>query len=343
MKKLLNTLFITQPDVYISADGDNIVIKRDDKALMRVPLLNLESVKCFNFIGVSPNLMQKCADNNIDLSFFTPNGRFQARVVGKVKGNVLLRKEQIRVSESPEESVKYARNFVIGKLYNARKVIERATRDHPYTVDISALTNVSSGLQALIKQTVAEAEGSSVMAYEGAAAKQYYSVFDELIIQQKRDFRFNGRNRRPPLDRVNALLGFLYTLLANDCVSALEGVGLDPYIGFLHQDRPGRPSLGLDLMEELRPSLADRLALALINRQQLNKKNFLEKENGAVLLDDEGRKIVLTAWQERKKEIITHPYLGEKIEVGLLPHAHAMLLARAIRGDISGYPPFFWK
>lgn len=343
MKKLLNTLFITQPDVFISADGDNIVIKREDQTLMRVPLLNLESVKCFNYLGVSPNLMRKCVDNNIDLSFFSPSGAFQARVVGKVKGNVLLRKDQAQLSVIPEESARYARNFVIGKIYNARKVIERATRDHPYSVDMQALIVTSAGLKTLIQQVSSESDVSSIMAYEGAAAKQYYAVFDELIIQQKTEFPFRGRNRRPPLDRVNALLGFLYTLLASECVSALEGVGLDPYIGFLHQDRPGRPSLGLDLMEELRPSLADRLTLALINRQQVTKKDFIEKENGSVLLNDDGRKVVITAWQERKKEIITHPYLNEKIEIGLLPHAQAMLLARAIRGDISGYPPFFWK
>lgn len=342
MKKLLNTLYITQPDVYLTADGENIVVKNEDKALLRMPLINLDAVNCFNYLGASPSLMRKCADNNISINFFSPNGSFQARVIGKVKGNVVLRKQQTLISEDPIQSANYARNFIIGKIYNARKVLERVTRDHPYTVDIEALNNASRSLKTTLLELKRDTDVIEVMAYEGAAAKIYFSVFDQFIVQQKSDFFFKGRNRRPPLDRVNAVLSFLYTLLTSDAASALEGVGLDPYIGFLHQDRPGRPSLALDLMEELRPSLADRLALTLINRQQIKAKDFETRENGAVLLNDDGRKAVLTAWQERKREKITHPYLKETIEVGLIAHAQAMLLARAIRGDISGYPPFLW-
>lgn len=343
MKKLLNTLYITQPDVYLTADGDNIVIKKEERSLLRMPLINLDAVNCFSYLGASPSLMRKCAENNININFFSPNGSFQARVIGRVKGNVVLRKQQLLISEDPIQSAAYARNFIIGKIYNARKVVERVTRDHPYTVDMAALDQASLALKTYMTEIEQDIDVAGVMAFEGIAAKTYFSVFDQFIVQQKNDFIFTGRNRRPPLDRVNAILSFLYTLLTSDAVSALEGVGLDPYVGFLHQDRPGRPSLALDLMEELRPILSDRLALNLINRQQIKRKDFEERENGAVLLNENGRKLVLTAWQERKREKITHPYLKETIDVGLITHAQAMLLARAIRGDISGYPPFLWS
>lgn len=343
MKQLANTLYVTTPEAYLSLDGENVVIKKDEKTSMRLPLHNLENIVCFNYLGVSPGLMSACMERNVGLCFLTPNGRFQARVSGKVRGNVLLRKKQYAVSEKDPESVPIAASFLIGKISNCRKVLERAIRDHAMLVDVEALTAVSSSLKVFLGQIGACQTIGDLMGFEGVAAKLYFSVFGQLILQQKEDFFFVERSRRPPLDNMNALLSFYYTLLTNDVASALEGVGLDPYVGFLHQDRPGRPSLALDLMEELRPVFADRLALSLVNRKQILGKGFTAKESGGVLMDDETRKVVLTAWQERKKEEIVHPFLKERIPFGLIPHVQAMLLARYLRGDLDAYPPFFWS
>ncbi len=343
MKQLANTLYVTTPEAYLSLDGENVVIKKDEKTSMRLPLHNLENIICFNYLGVSSGLMSACMDRNVGLCFLTPNGRFQARVSGKVRGNVLLRKKQYAVSEKDLESVPIAASFLIGKISNCRKVLERAIRDHSMLVDVEALSAVSASLKVFLGQIGACQTIGDLMGFEGVAAKLYFSVFGQLILQQKEDFFFVERSRRPPLDNMNALLSFYYTLLTNDVASALEGVGLDPYVGFLHQDRPGRPSLALDLMEELRPVFADRLALSLVNRKQILGKGFAAKESGGVLMDDETRKIVLTAWQERKKEEIVHPFLKERIPFGLIPHVQAMLLARYLRGDFDAYPPFFWS
>jgi len=343
MKQLANVLYVTTPEAYLSLDGENVVIKKDEKTSMRLPLHNLEGIVCFNYLGVSPGLMAACMERNVGLCFLTPNGRFQARVSGKVRGNVLLRKKQYFVSEHDTESVPIAASFLIGKISNCRKVLDRAIRDHAMLVDVDALTAVSASLKVFLGQIGACQSVSDLMGFEGVAAKLYFSVFGQLILQQKEDFYFVERSRRPPLDNMNALLSFFYTLLTNDVASALEGVGLDPYVGFLHQDRPGRPSLALDLMEELRPVFADRLALSLVNRKQILGKGFTAKESGGVLMDDETRKGVLTAWQERKKEEIVHPYLKERIPFGLIPHVQAMLLARYLRGDLDAYPPFFWS
>ncbi len=343
MKHLGNVLYVTTPEAFLSLDGENVVVKKEEGNTTRLPLHNLENIVCFTWQGASPALMGACAERNIGLSFLTPNGRFQGRVTGKVKGNVLLRKKQYDVSESKQDGVPIAASFLIGKISNCRKVIDRAIRDHALLVNVESLTGASNFMKETLKVLQSCSSIGDLMGFEGSAAKIYFGVFDQLILQQKEDFKFKERSRRPPLDNMNSLLSFLYTLLTNEVASALETVGLDPYVGFLHQDRPGRPSLALDLMEELRPVFADRLALSLVNRKQITGKGFTQKESGGILMDDETRKAVLVAWQEKKKEEIVHPYLKEKIPFGLIPHVQAMLLARHLRGDLDAYPPFFWN
>ncbi|ASS67076.1 MULTISPECIES: type I-C CRISPR-associated endonuclease Cas1c [unclassified Paenibacillus] len=343
MKKLLNTLFVTTPDTYLSKDGENIVIRLDDQPLARYPLHNLEAVCTFGYAGVSPALMGACAERGIDLAFMTRNGRFLARVVGESKGNVVLRKEQYRISDDERRSAWMARNMIVGKLYNMKWVLERASRDHSLRLNVQKLKRVSSSLIETMGLVRRVEDLEVLRGLEGSAAVQYNSVFDQLILQQKEDFFFHGRNKRPPLDNVNALLSFAYSLLANEMRAALEAAGLDAYVGFMHRDRPGRASLALDLMEELRSVYADRFVLTLINKKIVSAAGFTRKENGAVLMDDETRKKVLKAWQERKQEKIVHPYLNESISWGLVPYAQALLLARTIRGDLDEYPPLLWK
>lgn len=343
MKKLANVLYITSPEAYLSLEGENIVIKKEKGSSTKLPLHNLENIICFNYQGISPGLMGACAERDVGLCFLTPNGRFLARVSGKVKGNLLLRKKQYQVSEQEPVAVPIAAGFLLGKIANCRKVLERAIRDHSMLVDTAALSGVSTSLKEILHLIPTCKSIAELMAFEGSAARLYFGVFDQLILQQRDDFHFEERNRRPPLDNMNSLMSFLYTLLTNEVSSALEGVGLDPYVGFLHQDRPGRPSLALDLMEELRPVCGDRLALSLVNRKQVTGKGFVPKESGGILMDDETRKAVLTAWQEKKKEEIVHPFLKERIPFGLLPHVQAMLLARFLRGDLDAYPPYFWN
>lgn len=343
MKKLLNTLFITQPDVYLSLDGDNIVLLKEQEKLGRLPLHNLESIISFGYTGASPALMGYCADRNISLVFLTMNGRFLARVIGKSKGNVVLRKKQYSISEDEDVSAKVARNFIVGKIYNNKWIIERMTRDYPLRIDVSKFKEISQHLSSIILEVRECEDLERLRGLEGQAAISYNKLFNQMILQQKEDFYFNRRSRRPPLDNVNAMLSFAYTLLANDMASALEGVGLDAYVGFLHRDRPGRVSLALDVMEELRGVYADRFVLSLINKKVINNEDFLKKENGAVIMTDDARKKFLTAWQNKKQEKITHPYLGEKITWGLVPHVQALLLARYLRNDLDEYPPFLWK
>lgn len=343
VKKLANVLYVTSPDAFLSLDGENIVIKKEDAVSTRLPLHNIENVVCFSYLGASPALMSACVERNVGLCFLTPNGRFQARISGKVKGNVLLRKKQYAVSERESESVPIAASFLLGKLANCRKVLDRAVRDHGMVLDKEKLSKASAALKAFLPAVQTCERNVDLMGFEGAAAKVYFRVFGDLVLHQREDFQFKERSRRPPLDNLNSLLSFLYTLLVNESVSALEAVGLDPYVGFLHRDRPGRPSLALDLMEELRPVFADRLALTLVNRRQITGKGFLQKESGGILMDDDTRKTVLTAWQERKKEEIVHPYLKERVPFGLIPHVQSLLLARHLRGDLDAYPPFFWS
>lgn len=343
MRKLLNSLFIVSEDSYLSLDGENIVIRKDDEQIGRFPLHTLENILCFSYKGASPALMGKCAKDGIGLAFFSPSGRFLARTLGESRGNVLLRKEQYRRSDNQDSSCQIAKHFLLGKIYNSRSILERATRDHPLRIDIQAVRNISSELAQSLSDVTACDNLDVLRGIEGQAAAYYFGVLDQLILQNEDAFAFTGRSRRPPLDRFNALISFLYTLLANQCAWALEGVGLDSYVGFLHRDRAGRRSLSLDLMEELRPILSDRLALTMINNREIRPEHFEIHENGAVLLNDNGRKVVLSAWQERKRETLTHPFLEEKIAWGLVPHVQALLLARYLRGDIDSYPPFLWK
>lgn len=343
MKKLLNTLYVTSTDTYLSLDGENIVILKGDTEAMRLPLHNLEGIIAFGYTGASPALMGACAKKSIGLSFMTQSGKFLARVVGENYGNVELRKSQYRYSDSDDKSTCMARNFITGKIFNARWIIERATRDYTLRLDVDKLKRVSQFMVKSIENVSACECLEQLRGFEGEAASQYFSILDDLILQQKEFFFFKGRNKRPPLDNVNAMLSFVYTLLAHDTAGALETVGLDPYVGFLHRDRPGRISLALDLMEELRPVYADRFVISLINKRIINSNGFNQKENGAVVMDDDTRKIILSSWQAKKQEIITHPFLNEKLEWGLVPYVQAMLLARYIRGDLDEYPPFLWK
>ncbi|KGX88200.1 type I-C CRISPR-associated endonuclease Cas1c [Pontibacillus litoralis] len=343
MKQFLNTLFVTQPDVYLSLDGDNIVLLKDQEKLGRLPLHNLESVVTFGYTGASPALMGYCAKRNISIAFLTKNGSFLARVIGESRGNVTLRKEQYRISDDETRSALIARNFITGKVYNSKWVLERATRDYPLRIDVEQIKSATSNLTSTMIGIRQVQDLEILRGLEGNAAVQYNGVIDYLILQQKEHFYFNNRNKRPPLDNVNALLSFVYTLLANDMKAALEAVGLDAYVGFLHRDRPGRASLALDVMEELRSVYADRFVLSLINKKIVNEKGFSKKENGAVIMDDDTRKTVLKAWQQKKQEKIQHPFLKEKIAWGLVPYAQALLLARYIRGDLDEYPPFLWK
>lgn len=343
MKPLLNTLFINQEEAYLALDGENVVVQRDGETLARFPLHNFEQITTFGYTGASPALMRKCAESNIALVFMTPSGRFQARVIGRVNGNVLLRKEQYRVSDDAARSLALARLFITGKIYNSRWVLERMLRDHPMRVDAERFRAASAELRESY-QSVAEAcDSEELLGIEGRAAATYFALFNDMILNQKEDFFFTERNRRPPLDNVNCLLSFGYALLANDVAAALEGVGLDSYVGFMHRDRPGRISLALDMMEELRAVMVDRLVLGLINTKKITAKAFIREDSGAVIMTDDGRRLLLKAWHDCKEEMLTHPYLGEKIKWGLVPHAQAMLLARYLRGDIDSYPVLLWK
>ena len=343
MKKLLNTLYVTSENSDLSLDGENIVVLDSEKEVGRLPLHNLEGIVSFGYRGTSPALMGACADRNISLCYLTPQGKFLARVSGKIKGNVILREQQYASSQSEEKSLEIAKNCIIGKVHNARWVLERATRDHSMQIDVEKVKSASDKLRKSLELIKSCQSKEQLRGFEGEAASVYFGVLDELILQQKKEFTFQGRNKRPPLDHVNALLSFVYTLLTNTITSALETVGLDPCIGYLHTERPGRASLSLDLIEELRAVLADRFVLSLINKKIISGKNFDKKENGAVLMDDELRRTVLTEWQNKKKETLTHPYLKEKVEWGMVPYVQAMLLARYLRGDLDGYPVFMWK
>ena len=343
MRKLLNTLFVTTETAYAALDGENVIIKKDEEILGRFPLHILEGIVLFSYAGASPALMGKCAENGICLSFCTPRGRFLARTVGETAGNVYLRKTQYRISDSEEQSCRIARNFIYGKLYNSRQVLERTMRDHGNVINGEAFEKASAEMYRYMKASIEETDLDTLRGMEGTAAEIYFAQFDSMILRNKDSFYFHGRNRRPPLDNVNALLSFVYMLLANQCASALESVGLDSFVGFMHRDRPGRKSLSLDLMEELRPCMADRFVLTLINNQAVSGSDFHKQEDGAVLLTDECRKRIQKEWHKRNQDKIMHPFLKEKIEWGLVPYSQALLLARHLRSDLDGYPPFLWK
>ncbi len=343
MRKLKNTLYITAPDVYLSLEGENVVVLMEDNVKSRCPLHHLESIVTFGFRGVSPALMAKCASDGIDLCFLSGTGRFLARISGPMQGNVLLRREQYRQADDASASLSAAKSFIIGKLYNSKYVLERAARDYPMRLDVEQLKDISGQLSTAMHNAQNCTAMDQLRGLEGEAAARYFSVFDSLILQQKEDFCFTVRNKRPPLDNINAMLSFAYSLLTGMCASALETVGLDPCVGFMHTDRPGRKSLALDIMEELRSVYADRFVLSLINKRVISAKGFRKMESGAVLMDDDTRKLFLSEWQKRKQEVIVHPFLKEKIEWGLIPFVQAQLLSRMIRGDLDAYPPFLWK
>ncbi|MCH8528954.1 MAG: type I-C CRISPR-associated endonuclease Cas1c [Kiritimatiellae bacterium] len=341
MKKLLNTLYITTQGAYLHKEGLSLVVRIEKEDKFRAPIHNLEAVVGFGNVLCSPFLMAFCAENNVAISFLSQYGKFLATVRGPVSGNVLLRRQQYRAADQTDQSFHLARNMVFGKISNARQVLLRGRRDE--TGDGDALSLASEKLRHTLLSLARVNDMESLRGKEGDAAKLYFSCFNHLITQQAESFNFTDRNRRPPTDPVNCLLSFYYTLLMHDCSGALQAVGLDPAVGFLHTDRPGRMSLALDLMEELRAMFADRLTLSLINRKQIHAGCFELQESGAVWLNDKGRKIVLDAWQQRKQEEIVHPFIGEKIKMGLIPHVQATLLSRHLRGELDDYPPFLWK
>ncbi|MGS1118420.1 type I-C CRISPR-associated endonuclease Cas1c [Castellaniella sp. UC4442_H9] len=345
MRKQLNTLYVTTEGAWLHKDGANIVMSVDKQERARLPVHMLESLVCFGHVLISPPLLGYCAEQCISISFLTSYGKFLARVEGPVSGNVLLRREQYRISDDPTRCAAIVRNVLVGKLHNQRVVLGRALRDYGDRLgdNKATLEHAYKRLQRITAQLPADATVDLLRGHEGEAAQAYFGAFDQMIRVSDAALRFRGRSRRPPLDAVNALLSFLYTLITHDCRSALESVGLDPAVGFLHRDRPGRPSLALDITEEFRALLADRLALSLINRHQVTSKDFRAMDGGAVLLDEGSRKTVLTAYQERKREQLLQPFLGETVAIGLLPFIQAQLLARHIRGDLDAYPPFLWK
>ncbi len=339
----MNTLYITLPDSYLGAKGETLIVRANGVKELQVPILNLESVIVFGYKGVSPEAMSLCVENNVSLVFLTPNGQFKARVTGETKGNVHLRRTQYRWSDDEQKSLQLAKRFLYAKIVNAKTSIQRTLRDHSEKVHMELLESTVTALDQQLTDVKNSSNLDHLRGVEGLAARYYFSAIDEQILVNKGDFSFQGRVKRPPTDRFNALLSFLYTLLSNDVTHAVESVGLDAQVGFLHRDRSGRNSLALDLMEEFRVYLADRTALTLVNRQQINPKDFIEKESGALILKDDARKKVLVEWQERKRDEIRHPFLDEKISVGLLPYSQALLFARYLRGDTDDYPPFFWK
>lgn len=343
MKKLLNTLFVTTQGAYLSKEGETVVVKVDGAVSLTLPVHTLGGIVCFGQVSCSPFLMGFCAENGVAVSFLTENGAFLAKVQGSVSGNVLLRREQYRRADDVKTSAIIAQAVVTGKIANCRTVLQRALRDHSDKIDAEAVSQASQRLVLSMKRLGSELTLDVLRGIEGESAYTYFGVFDHLITAQKDNFSFQERNRRPPLDKVNCLLSFLYTIVMHDVRSALETVGLDPAVGFLHRDRPGRYGLALDLMEEFRPFFADRLALSLINLCQVQGKGFQKKESGAVWMDDDTRKTVLVAYQKRKQEEIEHPFLKEKVSVGILFYVQALLMARYLRGDMDNYPPFIWK
>lgn len=340
MRILLNTLYVTTPEAYLSKDGLNVVVSVKQQETFRMPIHNLEQIVTFGYMGASPGLMKLCADNNVSLTFLSPNGKFISRSQGPTRGNVLLRKAQYTNSDNKDYALRLSKIFIAAKLQNYRNILRRFVRDNG---ENDRIDNAAEQLRRC-KDRVLRAESvDSVRGVEGEAAMEYFAVFHDMLLHQKADFVFNGRNRRPPKDAINAMLSFVYTLLANEMTSALETIGLDPYVGFLHQLRPGRASLALDMIEEFRAYLGDRLVLSLINKKQIAAKDFVKQGEEGIVMTDNGRKTILSAWQSRKRDIIVHPYLNEKVSVGLLPYIQAMMMARYIRKDIDDYPVFLIK
>ena len=343
MRKLLNTLYVSSQGSYLHQEGETVVVEREKQRVLQIPIHTIGGIVCFGNVLCSPFLLGFCAERDVAVSFLSEHGRFLAAVRGPVSGNVLLRRQQYRIADDENTTLGIASNVVSGKLANCRVVINRTVRDHAAKVNEEALREASEKIGKITERIPRAVNTDEARGLEGQAAAEYFRIFDHLIVDQKEDFTFTERNRRPPLDEVNALLSFVYTLLAHDVRSALETVGLDPAVGFLHRDRPGRPGLALDIMEEFRPVIADRLVLSLINRKQLGKKGFSKAASGAITMDDDTRKTVLAEYQKRKQDEVNHPYIEETVPIGLLFFIQANLMARYIRGDIDGYPPFFWR
>ena len=346
MRRYLNTLFVQTEGAWLRKDGANLVVEANGAEKGRVPIHLLGGVVCVGRVGVSSPLLGFCCESGVTVTHLTEHGRFLARVEGPVSGNVLLRREQYRRAADPAATARLVAAVVTAKTLNQRTVIRRALRDHAGTMPTAAVAALEAAERRLtdIARRAGRNQGTDELrGLEGEAGAVYFAVFDHLIRSDDPALRFCGRSRRPPLDPVNALLSLLYTLLTHDCRSALETFGLDPAVGFLHRDHPGRPSLALDLVEEFRPVIADRLALSLINRRQVGPGDWRRLETGAVLPTDDARKALLVAFQERKKEEMLHPYLEERAPLGLMPQLQAQLLARHLRGDLDGYPPFVWK
>ncbi len=343
MKRLLNTLYITQEGAWVCHEGESVVVRVEQEIKLRLPIHGLGGIVCIGHVNCSASLFALCAENKIGISYISDYGRFQARVTGPSSGNVLLRRAHYRMIDDNSLRVGVARNMVIGKISNQRSVLQRCLRDHSNKIDEIVIKQSISRMAALADEAHNINDLELLRGCEGDAAKTYFEVLDHAITCQKEDFFMKGRSKRPPLDNFNSLLSFLYTLLAHDAEAALESHGLDRQVGFLHAERPGRPSLALDLMEEVRPVLADRVVLSLVNLKQVTGKGFKKSESGAVIMDDDTRREVIVAFQKRKQEEIEHPFIEEKIPIGLLLYVQAQLLARHIRGDIDGYPPFLWK
>ena len=343
MQRFLNTLYITTQKSYLHKKGEAVEVVLNENTKKLIPLINLDSIVCFGNVSVSPFLLGACPEHNVTVSFLSETGKFLARVQGPVAGNVLLRKAQYRISDDKEKSAEVAKFFILGKIANQKTVLQRAIRDHKDKIDTANVQKAIEALNGSLDKVEKEHDLDILRGIEGDAAESYFSVFDELIISQKDAFKFSGRNRRPPLDNVNAMLSYVYTLLYHDMISALEVVGLDPAVGFMHRDRPGRLSLALDLIEEFRSFFADRLVLSLINRNEISADQFEKTASGAVVMNEEAKKILISAYQEKKKSVLTHPYLEKKMHLAILFHTQARLLARYIRGDMDGYPVYIWK
>lgn len=343
MKKLLNTLYVTTPEAYLSLDGENVVVTHDGRELGRMPLHLIDGIVTFTYPGISPALLGKCADMGKIVTFLSPSGRFLSRSVGKTYGNVIVRRAQYRMADDAERSLSVARNMISAKLSNSAAVLRRAVSDHAQRLDAETVQNTARTLRQNAVTAFSVNSAETLRGLEGESANRYFDMFDSLILQQKETFRFKSRNRRPPMDPVNAMLSLGYSLMTSVCSSALETAGLDPYVGFFHTERPGRASLALDLVEEFRAPFVDRFVLTLINKRLIADTDFALKENGAVLLTDDGRRTFLSQWQKKKQEEIEHPYLKEKISWGMIPFIQAQLLAKYIRGDLDDYPPYLWK
>lgn len=343
MKHLLNTLYVTLQESYLARDGETVLVRHAKETKLQVPVHTLQSILCFGQVSCSPPLLGLCGQRGVSVSFFSEQGRFLARVQGPVSGNVLLRREQYRRADDPVRSGEIARSVVAGKIANSRTVLLRAAREREKAEGVESLERAAGHMGSLLRGLEHPVSVDTARGIEGDAGRTYFGAFDGMIAAQRDTFGFRERTRRPPMDPMNALLSFLYTLLVHDVASALEGVGLDPAVGYLHRDRPGRPSLALDLVEEFRPVVADRLALTLVNRRQVQPKGFLFTESGGVTMTEDTRKEVLGAYQKRKQEELTHPFLNERIPLGMIPHVQALLLARCLRGDLDAYPPFRWR